>query len=117
MHKVFLLGSLILCSLVGFMVKLPRPFRNIGFELHAAFYFFASIFLLFLFPKKHILVLVGLICFGIMIELFQDASNIILEKRIHGDFDPKDLIYNILGILLVFVPFYCFKFLNILLRK
>ena len=82
MNKAFLLGFLILVSLVGFMVKLPRPIQNIGFELHTAFYFFASIVLLILFPKKHILVLVGLICFGIMIELFQDASNYILQKHL-----------------------------------
>ena len=112
MNKIFILMSLIACSLIGFMVKLPRPFRGIGFELHAAFYVFASIFLLILFPKKHLFILIGLMVFGVMIEIFQHASNFILDKRIHGNFDPLDIKYNLIGVFLVFVPFYGVKILN-----
>ncbi len=103
---------LLITSLIGFMVKLPRPFRGIGFELHATFYFFASIFLLVLFPKKHLFILIGLVVFGVMIEVLQHASNFILEKRIHGNFDPLDVQYNLIGVFLVFVPFYGFRILT-----
>jgi hypothetical protein len=109
MNKAFLLLFLIFVSLVGFMVKLPRAFRGIGFELHALFHFCASILLLLLFPKRHFFILIGLVFFGIMIEVFQHVSNFILDRRIHGNFDPLDIKYNVLGILLVFLPFYGFK--------
>jgi hypothetical protein len=111
-NRSALLIFLIICSFIGFMVKLPLPFRGIGFELHAAFYFLASIFLFILFPKKHVLILFGLIFFGIMIEVMQHASNYVLEKRIHGNFDPLDVKYNLMGIFLVFVPFYGLKILG-----
>lgn len=111
-NRSAILIFLIICSFIGFMVKLPVPFRGIGFELHAAFYFCASIFLLILFPKKHILILFGLIFFGIMIEVMQHASNFVLEKRIHGNFDPLDVKFNLKGIFLVFVPFYGLKILG-----
>jgi hypothetical protein len=112
MKKAFLLVFMIFCSLVGFMLKLPRPFQKIGFELHAAFYFFASIFLLILFPKKHVLIFLGLVFFGVLIEGFQHASNFILDKKIHGNFDPLDIKYNLVGICFVFIPFYLFKFIK-----
>ena len=112
MNKAFLLLFLIFVSLVGFMVKLPRAFRGIGFELHALFYFCASIFLLLLFPKRHFFILIGLVFFGIMIEVLQHVSNFILDRRIHGNFDPLDIKYNVLGILLVFIPYYGLKILK-----
>jgi hypothetical protein len=115
-NRFSLLIFLIILSIIGFMVKLPAPFQGIGFELHAAFYFCASIFLLILFPKKHILILIGLVFFGIAIEVMQHASNFVLEKRIHGNFDPLDVEYNLKGIFLVFVPFYGFKVLAKLMR-
>ncbi len=106
-----LLILFIVGSFIGFMVKLPAPFRKIGFELHATFYFLASIFLLILFPKRHFFVLTGLIFFGVFIEVMQHLSNFILEKRIHGNFDPLDVKCNLLGVFLVFIPFYFFKIL------
>lgn len=115
-NRFSLLIFLIISSIIGFMVKLPVPFRGIGFELHAAFYFCATIFLLILFPKKHILILIGLVFFGIAIEVMQHASNFVLEKRIHGNFDPLDVEYNLKGIFLVLVPFYGFKVLAKLMR-
>ena len=115
-NRFSLLIFLIISSIIGFMVKLPVPFRGIGFELHAAFYFCASIFLLILFPKKHILILIGLVFFGIAIEVMQHASNFVLEKRIHGNFDPLDVEYNLKGIFLVFVPFYGFKILSNIIK-
>ena len=115
--RTSLLVFIIICSIIGFMVKLPTPFRGIGFELHAAFYFCASIFLLILFPKRHIVILFGLVFFGIMIEVMQHVSNFILEKRIHGNFDPEDVKYNLLGVFLVFIPFYGLKILGKLLNN
>lgn len=111
-NRISLLVFLIICSFIGFMIKLPTPFQGVGFELHAAFYFCASIFLLILFPKRHLVILFGLVFFGVMIELMQSASNYILEKRIHGNFDPKDIKYNLLGVFLVFIPFYGLKILG-----
>ena len=112
MNRILLLLFLAVCSMIGFLVKLPKPFRHVGFEMHAAFYFCASVVLLFLFPKRHLLVGIGLAAFGVLIELMQHASNRLVHKRIHGNFDPEDIAYNISGILLVFVPFYVFKLLR-----
>lgn len=116
MNRILLLLFLAVCSMIGFLVKLPKPFRHVGFEMHAAFYFCASIVLLLLFPKRHFWVGLGLATFGVMIEFMQEFSNLLLNKKIHGNFDPKDVAYNLTGIFLVFVPFYGFKILKSLFK-
>lgn len=112
MNKLTLVIVLTALSFIGFMLKIPGPLQPYGFKLHAAFYFFASIFLLGIFPKWHFLILIGLIFFGIAIEKFQSLSNSFFDRRIHGNFDPEDIKYNLYGIFLSFIPFYGFKILG-----
>ena len=42
---------------------------------------------------------VGLFAFGVAIEIAQDLSNLFFTKKIHGNFDPIDIIYNTLGLI------------------
>ncbi len=100
--KIMLVAVLFLCSVIGFMVRLPQIFSKINMELHAAFYFGAVLALCFLFPKKWGVISIFLIIFGIFIEVAQHYSNKIsirlIGKRIHGNFDPYDIAYNVLGL-------------------
>ena len=93
---------LTLLSIFGFMLKLPRVFHHYDKELHTAFYFLAYLLFSYLFPKKWFLVFILLLFFGIGIELFQDFSNEIslrlVGHRIHGRFDPEDVIANFYGL-------------------
>lgn len=101
---------LTLLSIFGFILKLPRVFHHYDKELHTAFYFSAYLFFSYLFPKKSFLVFLILLFFGIGIELFQDFSNKIslrlVGRRIHGRFDPEDVIANFYG--LVYGAITCF---------
>jgi len=100
--KIMLVAVLFICSVIGFMVRLPRIFSKINMELHAAFYFGAILVLSFLFPKKWGVIAVLLALYGVFIEVAQHYSNKIsirlIGKRIHGNFDPYDIAYNMLGL-------------------
>lgn len=104
----------ILFCVIGFMVKLPVPFRKIDQELHALFYFFAAAFMNIFFGNKklvtHLAIFGMLLFFSVLIEFVQEYSNIFFNKRIHGRFDPQDLKYNIFG-LLGFSFFWMFYYL------
>lgn len=103
LSKTKLVLFLILISTFGFMLKLPSVFRNFDNELHFLFYFCASIVLNLLWKKEkfivHILISLVLFIFGVAIEIAQDLSNLFFTKKIHGNFDPKDIIYNTLGLI------------------
>ena len=103
LSKTTLAIFLILISTFGFMLKLPSVFRNFDAELHFLFYFCAALMINLLLKKEqyiyHIIIFVILFCFGIGIEIFQDLSNLFFEKKIHGNFDPRDIIYNTLGLI------------------
>jgi len=94
---------LILISTFGFMLKLPSVFRDFDTELHFLFYFCASLGLSLLWKKEkfifHILISIVLFTFGVAIEIAQDLSNLFFTKKIHGNFDPIDIIYNTLGLI------------------
>lgn len=104
---------LTLLSIVGFMLKLPRVFHHYDKELHTVFYFSASLLFSFLFPKKWFLVFMLLLFFGIGIELFQDFSNKIslrlVGRRIHGRFDPEDVLANFYGLVYGAITFLILK--------
>ena len=93
----------ILISTFGFMLKLPSVFRDFDTELHFLFYFCASLGLSLLWKKEkfifHILISIVLFTFGVAIEIAQDLSNLFFTKKIHGNFDPLDIIYNTLGLI------------------
>ncbi|MGR7813937.1 SHOCT domain-containing protein [Lacinutrix undariae] len=116
MYKIkwLLLVVGILFCMIGFMVKLPVPFRKMDQELHALFYFFAAAFINVFFGDKklvtHLAIFGMLLFFSVLIEFVQQYSNIFFNKRIHGRFDPQDLKYNIFG-LVGFSFFWMFYYL------
>lgn len=85
------------------MLKLPSVFRHHDRELHFLFYLLTAIFFNLIFGKEKLTYLVtiffSLMIFGIGIEVLQELSNHISSKKIHGNFDPVDVFYNILGLI------------------
>jgi VanZ family protein len=102
--KLGIVTVLVILSSIGFMVKLPRTFSHCDKELHFLFYFGAAVVLNYLFVKKnflyHLIVVWMLFCAGVFIEIAQELSNLFVEKRIHGNFDPEDISSNVLGLML-----------------
>ena len=102
--KIKILIVIICCgiAIIGFLIKLPRPFRGMDQELHALFFFSASAFLNVLFFSKklrtHLLIFGMLFLFSALIEFSQEYSNTFFSKKIHGKFDPEDLKFNLLGL-------------------
>ena len=98
-----LIMTVLILSFFGFMVKLPSVFRNHDRELHFLFYLLTTIFLYLNFGKNkminHVIIFILLLIFGIGIEIMQELSNHILNEKIHGNFDPKDVFYNLLGLI------------------
>jgi VanZ family protein len=108
---------LFVCSLMGFMVRLPRVFSHYDKLLHALFYFAAAVILNFMYPKRWFLITIGLFCFGIMIEFFQEFSNKIVGKTIHGKFDIQDVKYNTIGLFVGTICFFTIQFLIKIVRE
>ena len=108
--KLFFVLGLIACSIIGFMIKLPKLFQPYGFQLHAIFYFFATFLLGMMYPKKWLLISICLLLFGVGIEIAQEFSNKITirlgGKAIHGNFDIHDIKYNVVGLLLGIFSFF-----------
>jgi ABC-type iron transport system FetAB permease component len=98
-----LIMTLLTLSFIGFIIKLPSVFRRHDSELHFLFYLLTAIFFYFIFGKNrmsnHIVIFFLLLIFGIGIEVMQELSNHLLPKKIHGKFDPKDVFYNLLGLI------------------
>ena len=109
LSKVVLSISLVIISIIGFMIKLPSIFRYHDKELHFLYYFVAALFFNLLFQKKHLFIFFGLLGFSIFIELFQSFSNRFFTKRIHGNFDIDDVFSNFYGLL-------CFSFFYMLFK-
>jgi len=104
-----------------FLIKLPIPFRKIDTELHALFFFIAAAFLNGLFNVKklnnHLLIFGMLFLFSALIEFVQDYSNTLMHKRIHGNFDPEDLKYNLLGLFSFSLIWFAYYFLTLTVKK
>jgi hypothetical protein len=105
--------SFFLCSIIGFMIRLPKIFHHIDKELHGIFYFITVIIFSVIYPKKWGIVSAILTVFGIMIELAQHFSNKIticfFGKAIHGRFDLEDIKYNIFGLILGLLFYHLFR--------
>lgn len=97
-HKIIILIICFICSLIGFMIKIPVGLRGNDKLLHTAFYFCAAAFFHILFRRGLIIILIGLALFGVMIEYLQDYSNKFFHKRIHGRFDIEDVYANLKGL-------------------
>jgi hypothetical protein len=102
-NKLLILISLFILVFSGFMLRLPAVFRGHDRELHFLFYLLFSLFLNLLFAQKkilnHVLIFFFLLLFGIGIEWMQEVLNKILNKKIHGRFDPEDVFFNVMGLL------------------
>lgn len=102
--KIGMIAILGIVSIIGFMVKLPRVFSHYDKELHFLFYLGAAVVLNYLFVKKnflyHIVVAWILFCAGVFIEFAQELSNLFVERRIHGNFDPEDIMFNTMGLMI-----------------
>lgn len=103
-------------SFIGFMVKLPRVFHHYDKVLHALFYFAAAFILNFIYPKRWYFITAGLFFFGVMIEFFQEVSNKIVGKTIHGRFDIQDIKYNTIGLIIGTICFFTIQFLIKIVR-
>ena len=110
---VVIILILVAVSFIGFMLRLPSIFRHHDRELHFLFYLLFAIFLNLIYAQKkilnHFIIFFVLLIFGVGIEILQELSNHILNKRIHGNFDPIDLFCNVSG--LIFASFFWFFYL------
>jgi hypothetical protein len=124
-RKVLILTFFLLVSIIGLMIKLPPIFRSIDKEMHFLFFFFSAAFLNVLFGNgkvvPHIVIFIALLFFGYFIEHAQEFSNRFFAKRIHGNFDPEDLKYNIMGLSLFSVLWFfnatTFKLFHFLFKR
>ena len=114
-QKIVLVSFFAGCSILGFMVKLPKVFRHFDTELHTIFYFIATIILTLIYPKRWLLATIGLVLFGVIIEYAQAFSNKIsiriIGKAIHGRFDIEDVKYNLIGVFLGLLVFHSYRLL------
>jgi len=101
--KKWFLLFLSIASIIGFMIRLPAVFHYHDKALHFLFYCCASIFLNLLFAQNklrvHVLIFIALLLFGIGIEVFQELSNHLVHRKIHGNFDIVDIKYNTAGLI------------------
>ena len=104
-------------ALVGFMIKLPPVFRHHDKEMHFLFYFCSAGFLNLLFRKRHAVIFIFLLFFGIFIEFFQSFSNRFFTNRIHGNFDKEDITYNLAGLILFSVIWLGFRMITFIFKK
>jgi len=113
--RILLLLFLTFLSIVGFIIRLPGVFSHFDKELHALFYFCASIVLTLMFPNRWVIICFGLLIFGILIEYAQAFSNKIsirlIGKRIHGNFDIEDVKFNTVGIFFGLIIFLGYRFI------
>jgi hypothetical protein len=100
--RITILIIVFVIAIYCFLIKLPVPFRKIDTQLHALFFFTAAAFVNILFLvkdiKNHLLIFGMLFLFSALIEFAQEYSNTLFHKRIHGNFDPIDLKFNLLGL-------------------
>ncbi|NRT16852.1 hypothetical protein HNP99_003226 [Flavobacterium sp. 28A] len=106
-----------LIVIIGFMIKLPIFFRHFDKELHTMFYFFSAALLNVLYKKRHLIIVVFLLIFGICIEFAQEYSNKFFHKRIHGRFDLEDIKANIRGIVAFSIIWLFIFFINYINSK
>jgi VanZ family protein len=111
--KILIILTLSIISFVGFMLKLPRVFSHYDKELHFLFYFSAALTLNYLVDKrtivKHLLIAYVLFMCGLFIEVAQEFSNHFFERRIHGNFDIEDIIYNFRGLLTFTIVWFAYR--------
>ncbi len=101
--EIGLILTLLTLSFFGFIIKLPAVFRHHDRELHFLFYLLSAIFFYLIFGKNrisnHIIIFLLLLIFGTVIEVMQELSNHFSTKKIHGNFDLKDVFSNLLGLI------------------
>ncbi len=104
---------------VAFCISMMRLPSFVGNDkiAHLLFYFITAMFLNAIYDVKdtrgHFLIFVFLFCFGVGIEALQEYSNTFFHKRIHGNFDIHDVIFNLFGILLFSVMWFVYSVIEI----
>ncbi len=98
--KILLVVICFLFAAIGFLIKIPVPLRGHDKLLHISAYFTASAFLNFLFKKRHLVIFIVLLLFGVSIEYLQQLANKITHSHIHGRFDIEDIYANTKDLLL-----------------
>ena len=114
--RITILIIVFFISIYCFLIKLPVPFRKIDTQIHALFFFTAAAFVNILFLvkdiKSHLLIFGMLFLFSSLIEFAQEYSNTLVHKRIHGNFDPNDLKFNLLGLCLFSLLWFAYFMYN-----
>lgn len=109
---VFVLAAFAI-AIFCFMIKLPKSLRKIDSELHTLFFFSAAAFLNIIFLVKkltiHFLIFGMLFTFSVLTEFAQEYSNSFVARKIHGNFDPSDLKYNLFGLCCFTILWLIFK--------
>ena len=107
--KSLTLFLFLIASITGFLVKLPKVFHHYDKVLHASFYLLSFLFVAVLYPRRWWIIGISLALFGWIIEYAQHYSNKIFiragMKRIHGNFDPEDIRFNLIGLAVGLVIF------------
>lgn len=119
--KIFLVGTFLGLSILGFMIKLPSSFRHIDKELHALFYFLAAAFLNVLFADnkihRHLLIFGILFVLGVTIEYAQEYSNKFFHKKIHGRYDKEDVQANLKGLIAFSIVWFIYFGFRLLTKR
>lgn len=97
--KIIIVAILFVCSVIGFLIKIPRPLQGHDKLLHFTFFIGASIFLNLLFKNRLIIISVLLFVFGYAAEYGQQVVNKYLHVKWHGRFDMQDVKTNGYGVL------------------
>lgn len=101
-QKLLITAAAFTAAIIGFMIKLPVLFRHHDKEMHALFYFLAAAFLNILFAQRrlipHLIIFILLYLFGMGIEYAQEYSNHYFRSKIHGRYDPEDMLWNTRGL-------------------
>jgi len=119
--KAIILAMIAVMSIIGFMIKLPKVFIGYDKELHFLFYFCAILILSSVLAKQkylyHLWICAMLFCFGVFIECMQEVSNQFVTRKIHGNFDPEDVAYNLQGIIYASLLWSVYTIVKIIIDK
>ena len=120
-QKIAILVICFICSVIGFLIKIPVPLRGNDKFLHTAFYFLAAGFLNILFANKkivpHVCIFIVLLLFGTAIEYAQEYSNKLFHVKIHGRFDPEDIKANLKGLIAFSIVWFVYVGSVLIYRK
>ncbi|MEO5943374.1 MAG: hypothetical protein ABIP30_10660 [Ferruginibacter sp.] len=101
--KLVVIIFLLICSIIGFLIKIPRPLQGHDKFLHFTFFIGACLFLNLLIKNRLIIITILLFIFGYAMEYGQQLTNKYFHVKWHGRFDMEDVKMNGYGVLAGFV--------------